>query len=368
MRAIRIVTIAILIASALFAVLSYKLPVPDYVLQANSYITGKANYQSGQALTAFTVGVSLGFVLLFLLGTRQGFSESFKRTYYWIIAGGVLLTCGTLVYGFNVYRGTVETDAATIRGEIPLMAGILVIYWGLYKFARLLQISSLFVTLWFVGFVLVAIAGGLWIAPHKPGVGTNELLFDIANALSGIEAISYAVCAVLAWRIRAVASRQYAPSMMWCAISMVSAFISAALLLSFDFITYPSWLTAGTLSAAFIITNFLTLVWAYSFNKITRMPVRQTSHGNPLIDAITLLASLASQPSEVDPLLEDLRRVTATHEPGKPYTAAETTDLQRVYRSLQEYLVNMERLRSFSANQLDAIVQERYSLRVADAV
>lgn len=362
MRQTRLITIGIIVLSLLLAVGVYSMPVPAYISSGSSYISDVADYRSGQAFTAFSVGISLGYVALFLLGTRQGFSPSFKKTYYWITAGGILLTVGTLVYMFNVYKGTVDTDGASLQGEIPLAAGILVIYWGLYTFSKLVQGRAPSIQLLFVAGLLLGTGAILWFLPHKAGLGLNENLFDIANVFSSIETVAYLICGVLALRIRAIASAQYAPSLAWCAASMFSAFFTAGMLLSFDFIHYPQFISADTLSGIFIITNLLTLVWAYSFNKISYTSATTPSQGNTFLDAITMLASLVSRPAEVDPILEDLRQTTGAHPVGQPFSSQENARLQNVYRQLQDYLVTKERIRTFNHAQLDSMVQERYGI------
>lgn len=361
MQKARLLTAAIIIGAIVLAGISFLLPTPKYEYLIESLINSKSEFQSSFAFLIFSTTIGLGVAALFLLGTRQGFSNAFRRCYYWITAGFVLQVFGSLAYVYNAYSGLLATDFSRVDGEIPLALGIMLVFYGFYCFAQLLQLKSLFTNLWFIGATSCAVVVLTVIAPHNPGVAQNEFMFDLGRGLAAVEAVFYIFCAVLAWQIHQVASYRYAASMLWSVISMATAFISACSLLGFDYLIYPRWLTADAISSSFIITNVSNLVAAYMFNKIA-ITNRQEETDNPFIGSIMLLASLASKPREIEPILENLRGVTASHETGKPYTNEENNRLSTVYQSLEDYLVNREQVRTFSSTQLKDMTQERFGI------
>jgi hypothetical protein len=363
MRKAKILTTIIIVAAIVLAAASYLLPVPPYEYLTALLITSKSEYQNAVSFLIVSTTLGLGVAALFLLGTRQGFTTAFKRCYYLITAGFAMQAVGSMVYVYSVYNGILQTDTASIAGELPLAIGIVTIYFGFYRFARLLQLSTSMTRLWLVGLLSLGAIALVTLSPHNPGVAGNEHLFDIAKSLSIIEDIFYVFCAMLAWQISRVASKRYRASMVWSIAAMLTAFISAGLLLGTDYLPYPHWLTGSAISSTFILTNISCLIAAYTFNSIAAANQKQ-SLGNALVDSITLLASLVSKPDEVDTTLDRLRRVTAQHPTGTPFNDAENAQLQSVYRDLQQYLLTRERLRKFEKTEIDNLVQERYGLTI----
>lgn len=78
------------------------------------------------------------------------------------------------------------------------------------------------------------------------------------------------------------------------------------------------------------------------------------------LEVITYLASLASSPQDIEPILEDLRELTAKAEPGKPLTQSAQMILARMYTELETHLVEKERLRQFSRESVRARITERF--------
>jgi hypothetical protein len=70
-----------------------------------------------------------------------------------------------------------------------------------------------------------------------------------------------------------------------------------------------------------------------------------------LVDAIIYLAGLVSNPSAIDPLLDDLRRITTRIKDGN-LSASEQKQLTTTYLNIEEYLINKEPLRSFNKEEL----------------
>lgn len=79
------------------------------------------------------------------------------------------------------------------------------------------------------------------------------------------------------------------------------------------------------------------------------------------LDTIMYMASLASRPKEIDPILDTVRAVTASLPPGGQLTPAQQQSLKEVERRLAIYLTRDEPLRVFTL----ATLQERIEARFA---
>jgi hypothetical protein len=92
------------------------------------------------------------------------------------------------------------------------------------------------------------------------------------------------------------------------------------------------------------------------------------SEGTSAVDAVTYLASLASNPREIDLILDDLRQVTAHMTPGTQLSEADQKRLADVYTKLTDYLVEKESLRKFTREELIDKVRGRFKADAASMV
>jgi hypothetical protein len=75
------------------------------------------------------------------------------------------------------------------------------------------------------------------------------------------------------------------------------------------------------------------------------------STGSP-VEVITYVASLASNPKEIDPILDGLRTITAKISPGQELSPADQSGLAKVYTELSDYLAKDDPLRTVSQKAL----------------
>ncbi len=76
------------------------------------------------------------------------------------------------------------------------------------------------------------------------------------------------------------------------------------------------------------------------------------SDAKTVLDMVTNTAGLASNPQDIDPILDDVRSVTSNLSPGEPPSAADNQRLIGVYLRLEEYLITSEPLRPFTKGEL----------------
>ncbi len=76
-----------------------------------------------------------------------------------------------------------------------------------------------------------------------------------------------------------------------------------------------------------------------------------------LINRIVYLASLASEVQVIDPMLDQLRNVTANYDRGQPLQDNDRRTLQKLVEKLKSYLITQDPLRSFTRESLAARLQ-----------
>ncbi|HSX28906.1 MAG TPA: hypothetical protein VLF60_05665 [Candidatus Saccharimonadales bacterium] len=71
-----------------------------------------------------------------------------------------------------------------------------------------------------------------------------------------------------------------------------------------------------------------------------------------VLDMVALTASLASNPTEIDPLLDKMRAITANLAPGQAPSPRDTEALLAIYLQLEQYMTTKEPLRTFTKEEL----------------
>ena len=82
--------------------------------------------------------------------------------------------------------------------------------------------------------------------------------------------------------------------------------------------------------------------------------------GRSVIDTITYLASLVSQPREVDDMLDPLRYITANIGPSKSLTPDNVAELNQVQAQLEDYLIHREPFQKFTPETLHARIADHF--------
>lgn len=70
------------------------------------------------------------------------------------------------------------------------------------------------------------------------------------------------------------------------------------------------------------------------------------------IDVVVFLASLASKPEAIDPLLENVRRISSMQAPGAELSEQDQIALAEDFKKLEQYLIQNEPVRAFSKEEL----------------
>lgn len=351
---IRLTTFILLASAALISCLPLVLPAPS-----NAQVPEGFQLQAIATLALVTFGIVAA--VLFLLGLN-GFKSEFKKTYYYICAGLVIQAASTMAFPVALYTGSWGSLVTTFWGDFVYAVGALFIYAGLNNFAKLLQLKTILRHFYFVFGVALAVTLILWWVPHNPSY-LSELWFDISHSFISFESAFSALVAVFVWKIRRVASTTYSLPLLWLAAALVFNSLGS--------VPYFAATHLGTLNGAphielaevagaiFLISKLLYVTAGYVFNKINR-PDEPKQHDAEPLDVINYMATLASNPLQIDPILDQLRWLTANLKPGETLSAEDLAALGHIYQQLEDYLVTSESLREFSRESLRELLQNKF--------
>jgi hypothetical protein len=71
-----------------------------------------------------------------------------------------------------------------------------------------------------------------------------------------------------------------------------------------------------------------------------------------ILDLVTYTAGLASNPTDIDPLLDDVRKITALHSLDEELSSNDERTLVNVYLSLEDYLATRDPIRTYTKSEL----------------
>jgi hypothetical protein len=83
-----------------------------------------------------------------------------------------------------------------------------------------------------------------------------------------------------------------------------------------------------------------------------------------VLDMVTSTAALASNSSEIDPILDKVRAITSRAVPGQALSTADEDVLLGVYLQLEDYLTTKEPIRSFTKDELRSKLAPDLLLRI----
>jgi hypothetical protein len=247
---------------------------------------------------------------------------------------------------------------------LPFLCGTALMYFGMRQFAKLLNVRTAYLSVG-VGTLLVldaAMASGIlaYLAAtnNTAGIATETYTATIAWTTG------FAMLALwLLVKIRRVIGAEYHRPMTAVTIGL-GVLIFGGLhefTLSF-FITedtpYVYW---GISMWPFVLAGLL-LTWAGFLFNTSRLATKETSssaiavvdedESRAFLESIANVAKLASEPQKVAPMLDGLRHVTSTLQPGKPLTYEQRTELAAAYLKLESYLMWDDPLRTFTRQEL----------------
>lgn len=359
-----------LILAVVAAVLTLFMPAPSEL--------SATTFHTLFFITTFMIITHFGGALLFVLGLR-GFSVHLKRTYGWLVTGFVMLALGLIQIPFlSIFR--LETSFWSTYGfvSIPFVVCIVCLYVGARGFAKLFGVKNILMSPWAA--VGLALFISILSVPLPSIVPANLPVATLAISKFGaiLPATFNLWTAILSYKARKQAGSLYIPATAWLATYFILDSACSMLGVVFRYVdpASNSAFDSGYLYIGYAIAGIALLKAAIEFNKIAEgrdtllLPQQQTFFGRPknagpvstvsLPDVLTYVAGLSSSMNTIDPLLDDMRVVTANHEAGTPFDLIEQKRLATTYLRLERYLAETEPVRSITREELQATIESRF--------
>lgn len=314
----------------------------------------------------FSVAVSLSASLLhvyalvlFVRGFRY-FKQELRTAYTLLSVGiaflGIAIAQLPIINLFNL---SFWTDSGAML--IPYLIAVIPTLLGMGRFARSLGLHTKWLSLPIVGVSSILLGSVAIFIPYVSNT-TPEVDLRTAIALTIVICTFFVASTVGTIHIRHKASTSYTSSLNWLVVALTSAAIGAfiymlELLLSGSRGWYYEW---SMTILYFNLTGWLFLRAGYAFSVIGSSiePVQKQQNASS-VDIILYVEGLASNPIEVDPIVDALRAFTAEIGANHKVTAADQIHLLEIYRKLEDYLVTNEPLRKLSRQEIREAVEHR---------
>ena len=336
------------------------------------------------AYFAVALGAAIAFMgasIMFIMGL-SGFTDKLRRAYRLICISLVALGLAFVQLPITLYLVDFSSfwqgGNALLSGAIFLLA-LSLIYAGSRALAHLFGVTSLTTKTWVViagtvGFAVVAA-----LAPHVP-TSTSDATLNASLASTALSSFVIGTSAFLMLRIKQTAGVMYTNMLAWMVLSYGSLSLGGIVdIIAVKSLGDQQWYLIGAFPLIPLFVGGLCMLRAaYSFNAITAAAsdisggVARNFFGKPVrpqkktavssIDIVMYAASLASNPRDVDPMLDELRVVTANLTPGAPLSVKDEDTLMTIYMKLETYLLNHEPVRKFTKESLRQGVAQRLRL------
>jgi hypothetical protein len=255
--------LASMVAVALAVTLLAALAVPYSVASGVGELAFRFDFGLVVAATAFFIIA----VSMFFLGLK-GFKPGLKRAYVLICAGVLCIVSGVIILPLLTIFNLNETWLVTTRAvAIPYLFSGVLIYMGVRKYAKLLNITSLWTKAWFVAAFVVAGLAITALIPHAPQ--GDELEFDIVNGLIVAISLFIIAAAIVALAIKNQSSGIYTNPLAWLFIAIACTSVPAIVSTAFRMFGMDNWFTEAFTDFSIMVVGILYIRSGYAFTRIT---------------------------------------------------------------------------------------------------
>jgi hypothetical protein len=301
---------------------------------------------------AITAATSIWYFVTSL----KDFKTSTKVAYY-TIAAGIFFFAFTQLEQLLLAFVTIDNDVlVSLMVLVPYVFSTTTMYIGVRKLARLLGLNGIWSSIWFtVGF---AIATGIALAQvptflyADPGTKDSAIqLFGIIGATAGFSAVA----AILAMRIKNTISSTYKGAMAWLGLALAALTLATVheIVAKGSGLLFTNYVQGGYSMWPFVAACVFFMRAAFVFKqagvKAATLPENAT-----YLDAVVYAAQLVSNPREIDPILNELRQVTASIPKDNKLSDTDKSTLVEVYEKIEDYLITKEPLRKLDKAVLRA--------------
>lgn len=286
-----------------------------------------------------------------LLKSLREFKSASRRAYYLIIAGIFLFAVAqieqiAMALTMAFYPRLPDSLGVTVISLlflVPFSASLFALYFGLRKLIHILNIKTIWRSIVFTLLFSLLIAGLCLLLPLS-----DPSLAQVFQILLFCGGITFAAT-LLASRIARTINSSYRPAMLWmvAGLSTLTAAIVLEGILKGTELVHSIFVQYCMDLLPFLLAAFLFLQVGRAFKSatFTRLPTK-ASH----VDTIIYTAQLVSDPKAIEPILDNVRIITAKNNTN--LNTQDTQTLLEVYLKLENYLIEKEPLRHFTADSL----------------
>lgn len=318
---------------------------------------------------------------ILLLTNLDVYKAGLRRAYI-ILAFGTLITgLGTLQISvltlLSAWTTPYGTSGATM---LPFLLSGVIMYLGVRSFARLLDTRHFLTKAWIVlpGAFLLALSSTL--LPHAYDPRLTEATYDVLVAISAWSGSLMLLAGWLSYTIRLHTGAHYIHAMTWLTRALIfSGFIllyQGAYTLANDSFNPFLNLVSNTIT---VVSGLLWVRAGYAFAltkyvdeniSIVRFMLSQSApsaeaHPDTVLDMVTYAAGLVSNSRDIDPLLDNVRAITARLKPGEAPSAEDKQSLVSTYLKIEQYLITKEMIRSYTQEELRAHLDPKLQKLIA---
>lgn len=343
------------------------IPLLAYVASTLNGQTSAVSTSLALALGIFSYNVVA--VPFFLVGVR-GYKDEFRRVYILFSVAAVLYGIAQLQFPLIVifHLEFLATYGVVV---LPFIISVNLFFVALRRFAQLLQIRRFWLSPFVVYAVALAFATSAVFVPHISTPGLNYVAIITTNAINFFITVIVFFAAAAASVTRAAAAERYRQSLSWCLASL-SLFFVAALHYAVAALIVPlnHWYFAyGIPLLPSLFGTVSLLLTGYYFTIVNEPAAIKGWKKSSPIDVLTYMATFASNPHEIDIILDPVRAITVeqTNLDNHRLTQQQEEELKKVYLQLENYLIHREALQKYSQQGLRGMVRNRFQ-PTADSV
>ena len=325
---------------------------------------------------AFSVAVVLLSILaipLFLSGLEH-FKVELRKAYVKLCIGIGLLGLAQIQLPLvSLYEVSFWADFGLIG--IPYLVSIIFIFISIRSLSNLLDIKSIWRSWLLALSTTLVVSIIVAFLPHLGGL-TDELSYDLANAVIIWDSVFITFTAILAYMIGRKIGVVYEKSMTWL--------FSAFAVLSFaawHYVAVRLLFTAGDwyFDYSIVIVPFIFgalnfIIAGYTFGAINisaPRPSVQELIAKKLVaqltpaqevDVVMYMTNLVSNPADINSMIEKVRVVAQKIQSTENPQIDDMKKLAELYNELEEYLIHRDSLRLFTFEELRTRISKKFNL------
>lgn len=339
------ILLATIVLSLLVAGLTLTVSLPRYWEGTWADFYGPFAVLSAGAVAA--LGASVLFVV-----SSQVYTAKLRQAYGFIAAGIVSGAIGSIQLPIlNATSGWHSFWITYGVVGVPFLAECLLLYGGMRALGRLVNLNT---PLLYFRYIVPAALVCAMVTALLPHVASKEASSIFAsNAVASITVVFYTAGAIIGVQIMRHIGRHYTKAMLWLSLGVACAGVIAVGVVVNALLTGVINGNSPLLFALELVTPVVQLWAGYIFAGISvaEQDVRSGDIRH-ILDMITYAAALASDPTVIDPLLDNVRATTAKLGADRTLTAEDERRMMQLYLQIEQYLTSKEPLRHYHQEAL----------------